>query len=67
MEYEHIGTLSNRFRFVYEKQSGVDSMFSYSIQAPPGYVFKETGTSTYEYESANLPTRLIIDLTLSRL
>jgi hypothetical protein len=67
MEYEKEANLKNKFRFVYEKQSGVDSMFSYSVEAPLGYVFEETGTSVYEYESANLPTRLVIDLTLRAL
>ncbi|MFA5052442.1 MAG: DUF4012 domain-containing protein [Parcubacteria group bacterium] len=70
MEYEYSGSrfpADGKFRFVYEKQSGVNSMFAYSVQAPPGYVFKETGTSMYEYESTNLPARLIVDLTLQRL
>ena len=67
MEYEKPSAFSDKFRFVYEKQSGADSIFSYSVQAPPGYVFKETGTSIYKYESANLPARLTIDLTLQRL
>lgn len=67
MKYEQSAELKEKFRFVYEKQSGTDSMFSYSAQTPPGYIFKETGTSVYEYESANLPPRLIIDLTIQRL
>lgn len=67
LEYEKPSALSDKFRFVYEKQSGVDSIFFYSVQAPPGYVFKETGTSLYEYNSSSLPARLIIDLTLQRL
>jgi hypothetical protein len=67
MEYERPAAFSNKFRFVYEKQSGADSIFSYSVQAPPRYVFKETGTSIYEYDSSNLPARLVIDLTLQRL
>ena len=67
MEYERPSAFSDKFRFVYEKQSGTDSIFSYSVQAPPGYIFKETKTSAYKYESANLPPRLTIDLTLQRL
>jgi hypothetical protein len=67
MEYERIAQLKNKFRFVYEKQSGIDSMFSYSVEAPPGYIFEETGTSVYEYENSNLPVRLTIDLTLKEL
>lgn len=67
VRYETPAAFSDKFRFVYEKQSGVDSLFSYTLNAPPGYIFKETGTSVFTYENGNPPSRLIIDLTISRL
>jgi len=67
MQYERQGRITDRFRFVFERQSGVDTMLSYTIQAPPGFIFKETGGPIYEYTSAVLPARLIIDLTLQRI
>jgi hypothetical protein len=67
IQYERPAAFSDKFRFVYEKQSGINSMFSYSVQAPSGYIFKETGTSVFEYENIDPPSRLIIDLTLERI
>ncbi|MDD4930934.1 MAG: DUF4012 domain-containing protein [Candidatus Colwellbacteria bacterium] len=67
VNYERPGVLSDNFRFVYEKQSGVDSALSYRVEAPPGYIFKETGTSEYVYDNETPPTRLIIDLTITKL
>ena len=67
MNYERPGVLSENFRFVYEKQSGVDSMISYTVESPPGYIFEETGTSQFVYNNDNPPSRLIIDLTLAKI
>jgi hypothetical protein len=67
IQYERPAAFSDKFRFVYEKQSGTDTMLTYFLQAPPGYVFKETGSSIFEYEGINPPARLIIDLNLEKL
>ncbi len=64
MEYTKERTFSDRFRFIFEKQSGVDKILSYTLQAPPGFIFEETGGPIFEYKGVILPTRLIIDLTL---
>jgi len=67
MKYTREMPFTDRFRFVFEKQSGVDKAFSYTLQAPPGFIFKETGNPIFEHKSVILPTRLIIDLTLQRI
>jgi hypothetical protein len=67
VSYEQPSMVRDRFRFVYEKQSGVDSSFKYEVSAPPGFIFKETGTSTFSYENDDPPKRLIIDLNLKQL
>ncbi len=61
------GAFSRKFRFVYEKQSGLDASFEYSLQAPPGFIFRETGRSIFTYASETPPARLIFDLTLDTL
>lgn len=66
MTYQRQSVLSQNFRFVYEKQSGKNSVFSYVIQAPEGYIFEESDSSIYEYTNINPPARLIIDLTLKK-
>lgn len=67
VSYERPSMVRKKFRFVYEKQSGVESALRYEVSAPAGLVFKETGTSTFIYESENPPKRLIIDLNLKEI
>lgn len=67
MEYTKDRIFSDRFRFIFEKQSGVDKVLSYTLQAPPGFIFEETSGPIFEYKGVILPTRLIIDLTLKRI
>lgn len=65
--YERPGALSgNVFQFVYEKQSGVDSFLEYHLEAPPGYIFVESGKREFVYKTESVPARLIINLTLKK-
>ncbi|MFH1188772.1 MAG: DUF4012 domain-containing protein [bacterium] len=57
----------NTFQFIYEKQSGVEANFEYTIKAPAGFVWKENGEKIYRYMNRYLPARLILTLTLDRL
>ncbi len=66
-EYDRPTTFGNKFTFVYEKQASIDSYFSYKVTAPAGYIFKETKSSEFVYESPEPPSRLLIELTLARL
>ncbi len=52
------------YGFVFEKQSGVNTSFNLKIEAPPGYIFKEAGKSTFTYSAENPDGRIILDLTL---
>lgn len=57
---------SMKFEFVFEKQSGVESALEYSVAAPPGYIWKESGKNIYEYGTQQLKSREIITLNLIR-
>lgn len=52
------------YQFIFEKQSGVQGSIQYSVDAPPGYIWKESGASSFSYENTNLKAREIIELTL---
>lgn len=53
-----------RYQFIFEKQSGVDDSLEYSITAPPGYIWQESGKSIFEYGAQQIKAREIIELTL---
>lgn len=53
-----------KYEFIFEKQSGAEGSLEYSIAAPPGYVWKETGKSIFEYGTQQIKAREIIALTL---
>jgi len=54
------------YTFILEKQSGVNSSFQLSIKAPPGYVWQESGNTTFNYVSDDVSARLIINATLRK-
>ena len=53
-----------QYKFVFDKQSGVESLFRYNLTAPPGYVWRESGNSVYSYTEDSIPGRLVLNLTL---
>ena len=53
-----------KYEFIFEKQSGVEGSFEYSIAAPPGYAWRENGKSIFEYGTQQIKAREIITLTL---
>lgn len=53
-----------KYRFVMDKQSGVESEFQYEVVAPPGYKWLESNGSTFAYKSDTIPARLVLELTL---
>ncbi len=55
-----------KYRFVFDKQSGVESAFQYELVAPAGYRWQETNGSTFAYRSDTIPARLELELTLVR-
>lgn len=55
-----------KYQFIFEKQSGVESNFQYNLEAPNGFTFEETKSQIFHYETDELPSRLIINLTLKK-
>ncbi len=55
------------YRFVFEKQSGVNGDYKFQLSAPIGFRWKENGLPIYEFESKNPPGRLIVDLTFEKI
>lgn len=55
------------YRFVFERQSGTNTRFSYKIEAPPGFIWKESGGTTYAFETESPESRIILDLSLAKL
>ena len=54
------------YRFIYEKQSGVNSSVQFKISAPLGYNWAESKNQNYIYEADNTESRVIISLTLQK-
>ncbi|MEK7464200.1 MAG: DUF4012 domain-containing protein [Patescibacteria group bacterium] len=55
-----------KFRFVFERQSGVENTLKLTIGAPLGYTWLESKSSMYFYETEDPEARTIIDLTLEK-
>ncbi|MBU2101551.1 DUF4012 domain-containing protein [Patescibacteria group bacterium] len=55
-----------KYKFVLDKQSGSEMQFEYSIVAPEGFVWSETGNARFQYRERVLPARIEIDLTLKK-
>jgi len=53
-----------KYQFVFDKQSGVESSLKYTVAAPNGYMWRESGEKEYSYESDSIPNRLVLNLTL---
>ncbi|MCL4403793.1 hypothetical protein M1432_00345, partial [Patescibacteria group bacterium] len=53
-----------KFTFILERQSGVQNSLNVTINAPFHYIWAETGTGTYNYQTDDPQGRIIITLTL---
>ncbi len=58
------GQEATSYRLVLEKQSGVESAFTFTIDAPPEYKWAETNSPVFIYETDAIPGRLVLNLTL---
>ena len=54
------------FRFVFDRQSGVDTSLKVTVNAPLGYVWVESGLPAFIYETDNPEKRVVFDLTLEK-
>jgi hypothetical protein len=68
MQYTNPQKLAERgitdYTFIFEKQSGVNTSLSFTIDAPPEYKWKESNSPTFTYQSDSVPGRLALNLTL---
>ncbi|PIR04785.1 MAG: hypothetical protein COV57_02585 [Candidatus Liptonbacteria bacterium CG11_big_fil_rev_8_21_14_0_20_35_14] len=55
------------YQFVYEKQSGINSKLDITIEAPPGFKWKEINGFTYKLKIDQDPKRFIVPLTLEQI
>ncbi|MCP6719848.1 MAG: DUF4012 domain-containing protein [Patescibacteria group bacterium] len=55
-----------RFRFIFERQSGVKSNLRVTLGAPLGYVWSESNSPIFIYEDEDPDARVILDLTLRK-
>ncbi|MDD5431270.1 MAG: DUF4012 domain-containing protein [Candidatus Pacebacteria bacterium] len=55
------------YKFIFEKQSGVNTAFEYSVTAPAGFVWKESDANKYEFSASEPNSREIISLTLKKI
>ena len=57
LEYENPNRLilkeGKGFRFVFEKQSGVGGILKISVEAPPGFKWRESNKTVFEYKDDN--------------
>ncbi len=53
-----------QYKFVMDKQSGSETSFGYTITAPDGFEWSESGGKVFRYQTKFLPARLEIELTL---
>lgn len=55
-----------RFRFIFERQSGVGGSLKLILGAPLGYVWTESNSPIFVYEDDDPDARVILDLTLRK-
>lgn len=55
------------YQLVFDKQSGVNSGIQFIVEAPPGFRWKESKSSIFNYVNDNPPARVVIDLTLEEI
>lgn len=55
------------YEFVFERQSGAGGEYSFQINAPVGFRFRENSLPIFEYKSSDPPGRLILNLTLEKI
>ncbi len=55
------------YRFVFERQSGTKTRLQYTVDAPPGFIWKESNATSYAFQSGDPDGRIVLDLTLKKL
>ncbi len=55
------------YQFIFEKQPGTKRHYLFEIDAPLGYVFKETNLASWSLEADDISGRLVQNLTLEKI
>lgn len=55
------------YQFIFEKQAGTKRHYKFQLSAPVGFRFRENNLPVYEYETDDMPGRLVVDLTLEKI
>lgn len=55
------------YHFIFDKQSGVNGSLEFSIEAPPGFVWQESGGPYFIYKNDNPTSKEIVSLQLKKL
>jgi len=53
-----------KFRFIFERQSGVKNSLKVTLSAPLGFKWAESASSVFVYQTADPESRVVVDLTL---
>ncbi len=71
LDYAHRLFLNPRdgtqYRFVFERQAGSAREYRFTISAPVGFRFRETGLPVWNSVTSDPPGRLVVDLTLEHI
>jgi hypothetical protein len=63
---QSLPSVGKKFRFIFERQSGVKNSLKVNIGAPLGFKWVESGGPIFIYEDADPDGRVILDLTLTK-
>jgi len=55
-----------QYRFIFERQAGSAREYRFTVSAPVGFRFRETGLPVWNSVTSDPPGRLVVDLTLER-
>ena len=58
---------SGLYHFIFDKQSGVNTSLEFSIEAPPGFIWQESGGPYFIYKNERPSAKEIISLQLKKL
>ncbi len=58
--------VGTQYRFVFERQAGSAREYRFTVSAPVGFRFRETGLPVWNSTTSDPPGRLVVDLTLER-
>ncbi|MFH1759223.1 MAG: DUF4012 domain-containing protein [Patescibacteria group bacterium] len=67
LSYKNPHKITDEYQFIFDRQSGARGGLEFSIEAPPGFIWQESGGAYFIYKNSNPPTRIAIELHLQKL